>query len=507
MKVLFLVTELQKQFGGLYRYTVQLLDAWKKLPKNERRFEPIVLSVRDPKEPLGDLKRSAYFRDFERKNKGIKVYEATRGNHRCFFIDGEVPDMNLFHYELWEKYRIKSEKIAKLWPFYNDLCKFWYWAPRIAEYLTGRGEDIACIDAQDWLAFPAGFLSRERIDRPLICRFHSGEFGRSVGHPDMESAPVLVEAAALQEADYIQGVSIEETMFEITSLMPISEEMMEDLRRDRGDGWYAYQKMKKVKHEEFLIYESEVELVLLSDFVGAIPNGIYLDGWKGIKKSDITKMRGMLMRCLPNKKEIVLFIGRAVYRKGIDFLIQSFSEVKKSKPGIGLIISSSMDKNTFHKYSGMIRDLKLENDVYILNKWLNDNEKRHMLCASDVIALPSVYEPFGIVALEGLAADYVCEKHGMAGPVVVVGGTGGMDEIITSSVDGIEVPIENFRIDPGMLAHTIVKSCDKSLRKRISRSAAKRVQSRFFDWSFIVKRVFDIYEKSGDNFKLYRKFC
>ena len=93
------------------------------------------------------------------------------------------------------------------------------------------------------------------------------------------------------------------------------------------------------------------------------------------------------------------------------------------------------------------------------------------------------------------------------GPVVLVGDTGGMDEIITSGVDGFEVPIENFSMDSDLLAHTVFKSSDSNLRKKISRNAAKRVQSRFFDWDFIVKRVFDIYDKSRTNFKVYRKYC
>jgi glycosyltransferase involved in cell wall biosynthesis len=508
MKVLFLVTELQKQFGGLYRYTVQLLDAWNRIPKGKMEYEPLVLSLRDPNEPLGDLKRSGYFREFERKNRGVRIYEAVRGGQKCYFIDGQVPDMNLFHYELWKKYRVKSEKISKLWPFYKTLCNFWYWAPRVAKHLAARGVEIACIDAQDWLAFPAGFLARENIDRPLVCRFHSGEFGRSVGHPDFDSAPVLVEAAALQEADYVQGVSIRETMFEITNLMPVAEGMMEDLRKDNGEGWYAYQKMKKIKHDEFLIYESEVELVLLRDFVGAIPNGIHIGEWKNVRKADIERVRKALRGYLPGKERFVFFLGRAVYRKGIDFLIEAFGIIKKKHPEVGLVISSSMDENAGRKYSAMIKNMGLGDTVYIMNKWLSDREKKVMFCASDVIALPSVYEPFGIVALEGLAADYVCEKNGLVGPVVVVGGTGGMDEIIRSGMNGLEIPIENFRIDPEILAHAIISSIsDGNMKRRISKNGAKRVRSKYFDWNFIANRIFEVYGKAENNFRVYRKFC
>ena len=508
MKVLFLVTELQRPFGGLYRFAVELLGAWGKLPKNEMKYEPLVLSLRDPNEPLGDLKRSSYFKDFEERNSGVKIYEAIRGGQKCYFIEGEVPDMYLFHHELWKKYAIKSEKTSKHWPFYKNLCNFWYWAPKVAEYLIGKGTDIACIDAQDWLAFPAGFLTREKINRPLVCRFHSGEFGRSVFHPDFESAPVLVEVASLQEADYLQGVSINETIFELTNLMPVAEKMTEEMRKVKGGKWYEYQKMKEGKYNEFLIYESEVELVMLREFAGAIPNGIYLDEWEEIGRGDIEEMRKNLKKNLPGKEKFVFFVGRADYRKGMDFLIQAFEIIKKSNPEVGLIICSSMDSNTHKKYSEMIKTLGLENDIHVLNKWLEGKEKKSMLCASDVIALPSVYEPFGIVALEGLAADYVCEKNGLTGPVVVVGGTGGMNEIIKSGVNGFEVPIENFKIDPDILAQAITTSISKEdIRKKISKKGANRIQSEYFDWNFTVNKIFEVYGKAQENFEIYRKFC
>lgn len=508
MRVLFLVTELYKPVGGLHRYTVRMLGAWGRLLKKRKNIPaPLVFSIKRPADPPTDLKESEDFKEFVRQHPDVRIYEAKRDNTLCYFVEGQVPDMAGFHYNLWKKYRIKSEKISSVWPEYQNLCVFWYWMPKIAQWLVEQGFEIDCIDAQDWLAFPAGFLTREAISKPLVCRFHSGEWGRSLGNPDFDMAPVLIETAAMTEADYVQGVSIEETAFEIINLMPLAEKLTEEFREERGDLWYAYQKMKNMKYKEFLIYEPEAELVLIRDVIGAMPNGILLDVWEKISAEDIRNAEKSLRECLPGKDKFVFFLGRPDYRKGLSFLLDAWQSVRKRVPEAGLIIASSMDKREYGEWDGRIKKLGLGGDVHILSKWLVDHEKASLFCASHVIALPSVYEPFGIVALEGLAADYACERAGLTGPVVVVGNTGGMGEIIRSGVNGMEVPIEKFRIDVDLLAQILIECLtDEGLRKRLAAEGIKRVKSKYFVWDFIMERVLEIYKKAGDNFKIYKRF-
>jgi glycosyltransferase involved in cell wall biosynthesis len=508
MKVLFLVTELYRPVGGLHRYTVRLLGAWKRALERRRDIPTLlVFSIKKVADPPRDLKVSKYFRKFVQAHEGIQIYEAKRGGNLCYFVEGIVPDLNAFHYLLWKKYRIRSEAITQAWPNYKDLCTFWYWMPRIAQWLVEQGVEIACIDAQDWLAFPAGFLTREQIGRPLICRFHSGEFGRSLGNPQFDMAPVLVEIASLIEADYVQGVSIEETAFEVINLMPHVERLTDELRKERGDMWYAYQTMKNVRYKEFLIYEPEAELVLIRDVIGAMPNGILLDMWKEIKVHEIRRAAESMRKWLPGKEKFVIFLGRPEYRKGLTFLIEAWQQVKERVPEAGLIIATSLTKDEYEEWQSEIKRLDIQRHVYLLNRWLENHEKAALFCASDVIALPSVYEPFGIVALEGLAADYVCQRLGLTGPVVVVGNTGGMGEIIRSGVNGLEVPIAKFSIDVDLLARVLIQALtDEELRKRLAKEGARRVQSKFFSWDFLVERVFEIYQKAEENYKVYQRF-
>ena len=73
-KVLFLVTELQKPVGGLHRYSIEMLGAWKKaFESKQTEYEPLPISLRDPAVPLSDLRFCAEYGEFLKKHPKIPV--------------------------------------------------------------------------------------------------------------------------------------------------------------------------------------------------------------------------------------------------------------------------------------------------------------------------------------------------------------------------------------------------------------------------------------------------
>jgi len=506
-KALFLITELQKPVGGLYRYATELLSAWKKAVEEKRvDLEPLVLAMRDPGIPLGDLKPSQDFAGFTAAHPELKVYEAVRGNVKCFFLEASLSleERNAFHKELWEKFRVRSEKAAG-WEFYQKLNAFWKHAPLVAEYWqqTRSKEAIAVIDAQDWLAFPAGFLCKERLKLPLNCRFHSGEVGRSLGKADSDNPALLIEAAALQEADFVQGVSISEAKFEVFNLLPLKQKITAELAGLKPQKWSQEQAWKDECYEEFMLLEPE-DLELVGTCIGGITNGIILDGWRKVTPERIKFGKTVFKKLLPDKKKFVLFIGRAEWRKGIDHLLEAFALLRDSS--VGLVVSSRLSEEEYQKYYSKIVSLGIAKDVVIYNGWIEEDLKKSLFCACDVLALPSLYEPFGLVTLEGMAADLAAELNGFTGPVVVVGGTGGMKEVIKNGVNGFKVPMEReFELKPSLLARVLrIALTNEKLRRRISAGAAKRVQQKYFDWNYIIERVFEVYARAMDNYELWR---
>jgi glycosyltransferase involved in cell wall biosynthesis len=100
-------------------------------------------------------------------------------------------------------------------------------------------------------------------------------------------------------------------------------------------------------------------------------------------------------------------------------------------------------------------------------------------CA-DVSVVPSLFEPFGIVALEAMAAK----------SPVVVSDTGGLSEIVEHDVSGVKVYPNN----PDSLAWGIQKVLlDDNYRNYIRENAYKKVQEKY-DWRKIAVQTKRIYE-------------
>ncbi len=507
---LFLITELERPVGGLSRFATELLASWKEAhEQGKTEYEPIVLAMHDPAAPLSDLVPAQKFSELTTAYPQLSIYKAERGGVTCYFLDARMPveECNSFHGELYEKFRIRSERASRD-AYYRTLSAFWKYAPTVADFMQRKlNANIGVIDSQDWLAFPAGFLCREKLARPLLCRFHSGEYGRAMGKPDAVSAPLDIEASALATADFIQGVSISETKFELYNLAARKRQICSELAPRMPLGWLALQEERDEKFEEFLLLESD-SLEMVSEYCAGIPNGIILEPWRNVHIADIFKGREML-RGIFQKKGYVLFLGRPERRKGIDELLAAMAQLRGKD--IGLVISSNMSGGDYDALMTRIRSLRLESSVAVHNGWLSDSAKRSLLCAADVVALPSLYEPFGLVTLEALAADLACEENGTAGPVAIVGANGGMNEVIRNGVNGFKAPMAaQFELRPDHLARIISMACsDGALRARISKGAAERVQSPYFDWHYTVLRICECYRRAGRNYsrhaEIYRK--
>ncbi len=504
MKVAFLVTELQEPVGGLYRFSVQFLKTWKELIKGEDvPFEPLVVSVKYPHLPKGDLKRSSEFPELE-KRVNLKVWEGERGGVGVYFLESDHSweEKCRIYKKLWRDYHIKSDAASST-PFYKKLTDFWIDAPAFLEEITKK-ENIALIDAQDWLAFPAGFLAKERINKPLFVRFHSGEFGRSMGNPNWDDAPIRIETAALIESDYVQGVSTHEAKFEIYHLLPFREKIINELKRYKESRWQEEQRWKTSKYVEFLLKESE-DVERIGEVAAGVTNGIELKDWIGIEKEDVKNGEKILERIMPDKQKYILFLGRAERRKGIEELLKAMQLLKVEN--VGLIVFSHMSDEEEKNLQIKIRNLRIENKVKIVNTWIEAKKKMQLLCAADIIAVPSLYEPFGIITLEALAADLAADLNDKTGPAVVVGDTGGMSEIIRNGIDGFKSPMEfhKFKLEPVFLERILdMLLTNPELRKKIAENGARRVQAKYFNWKYIAKKIFEIYLKAIENYKYWR---
>ena len=119
------------------------------------------------------------------------------------------------------------------------------------------------------------------------------------------------------------------------------------------------------------------------------------------------------------------YLGRIHPTKGLEFFLQSFARMTKADGNATLVIAGSGDRNYENSLRNLALDLGLNGRVRFTG-YLAEEEKMSMLEGCGAFVLPSVYEPYGIVALEAMA-------HGK--PVIATY-PGGVEEIVKNNFNG-----------------------------------------------------------------------
>ncbi len=229
------------------------------------------------------------------------------------------------------------------------------------------------------------------------------------------------------------------------------------------------------------IIVSNPQLIKNSDFLPqyqnkceVIPIGTNLN-WVN---SNENQKNNLDLRGIDNKGAMILFVGRLVYYKGIEYLVQAM----KSVPGAFLIvIGSGPFENNLKRE---INDLGLGERIKIIPEV--ETETLHNYFKScDLLVLPSVEksETYGIVQIEAMA----CGK-----PVICTELGTGTSFINQDGITGLVVPPR----DPKSLAEAIIKLVNsKELRSAFGDKGKERAFNEF-DSHKMVKRIYNLYEKA-----------
>ena len=151
-------------------------------------------------------------------------------------------------------------------------------------------------------------------------------------------------------------------------------------------------------------------------------------------------------------------------RKDIHVLINAVPKVLEKVNAKFIIVGSGYMKE---QLSNIVRSMKLEHKVLFLG-FVDDETLLRLQKCADVSVVPSLFEPFGIVALEAMAAK----------SPVVVSDTGGLSEIVDHDLTGVKVYPNN----PDSLAWGITKILlDENYKRHIRENAYRKVQEKY-DW-------------------------
>ncbi len=212
--------------------------------------------------------------------------------------------------------------------------------------------------------------------------------------------------------------------------------------------------------------------------IEVVSDGVDLKKFKKTKKLE-RKAEQLKKKLMLKEKKIILFAGRLVPQKGIQYLIKAMPLIIKKFPEAILLIAGN---NTSQNYKKELKKEIKKNNLKKQIKFLDYVEQKKMpelICASNLIASPSTYEPIGIINLEAIALNK---------PVIIPSSIGSIETLRDSAV------IVDSR-KPEEISHAVIKifSSKKLYRKLSSKG---RINAKKVEWKKIALRIEKILRKT-----------
>jgi len=293
--------------------------------------------------------------------------------------------------------------------------------------------------AHDWLSVIAGITVKKETGLPLAFHVHSTEKGRTLGNGS--SVVSNIELHGANAADLIVTVSY-----------AMKDELVH-LGFPKEKIYVSYNGVDPQKYDPKNVTAEQIRSVRQSC---------------GLKDEDL----------------MILFLGRLVGVKGVDKLIMSMPHILPKIPKAKLVIVGIGDLQEY--LVNLVKTMRLDDYVKFRFDFIPEEERIMHYAACDVAVFPSLYEPFGIVALEAMS---------MERPVVVgAAGVSGMREIVICC--GEEQC--GFHVDPNNptdIAWGITSAIESPERtKWLGQNGRKRVLNEF-TWSKIAEKTAELYEQ------------
>lgn len=290
------------------------------------------------------------------------------------------------------------------------------------------------IHAHDWLAAEVGNGLKHRWKVPLVATIHATERGRGRGWLHNDAA-----------------------------------------RRINDLEWrLTYEAWRVIVCSHFMAEQVRDYFQTPGDKIDVVANGVHLgdtpfydaDDWIGFRR-----------RFVDDDERMAFHVGRIVYEKGLHVLLDAWPTVA-SKVRARLVIAGTGEY--LEPLKAQAATLGLGDSVRFTGFITNEDRDR-LYHAADLAIFPSLYEPFGIVALEALAN--ACP--------LVVSDAGGLAEVVQHGVTGLVVPKDN----PGALADSVIASLARPDIARARAAAALRDIREFYTWPRIAWSTREVYER------------
>ena len=211
-----------------------------------------------------------------------------------------------------------------------------------------------------------------------------------------------------------------------------------------------------------------------------IPNGVDIKAFADIQPSGKDQFRKKIAR--PNER-IILFVGRLVYRKGVHVLIAAMPEILKRVDAKLIIVGGVGYMKDF--LERQVHRAGLNGKVSFMGS-VDDQTLKLLYKSADVCVVPSLFEPFGITAIEAFAAQ----------TPLVVADSGGLSEIVAHNRTGVKVIPNNAK----SLAEGVMKVLlDPSFAQRIRSNAYREVLQKY-KWEKVGQKLRHLYQNICDEY-------
>jgi glycogen(starch) synthase len=203
-----------------------------------------------------------------------------------------------------------------------------------------------------------------------------------------------------------------------------------------------------------------------------IPNGIDPED---LQPQDAAELERLRAEFAAPEERLVLLVGRLVYEKGFQIALEAMPLLIERLPGTRFVVAGSGTHE--RELRRQAAQLGLMAHGTFLG-WIGDDFLHSLYRIADVCVVPSIYEPFGLVALEAMASGCPC----------IVADTGGLREVVPDGAVGLR-----FRArDPASLADVAGRVLsDGDLGRRLVAEAHEHVRS--FDWFDVAERTAAVY--------------
>lgn len=296
-----------------------------------------------------------------------------------------------------------------------------------AAYDIAMREQFDLIHAHDWTSYLAGVAAKLASGKPLVLHVHATSFDQAGGN-NVDPEIYAIERRAFHSADSVVAIS------NLT---------------------------KNIVTSRYGVDPEKVTVV-----------------HNGIKPYVPPTLPPVLQELKDQGKKIVFYNGRITIQKGVDHFIRAARKVVDTDSSVVFVISGWGDME--HQIMHLVGSLGLSQNVIFAGA-LWDDERDRMYQAADLLVMPSVSEPFGLVPLEAI----------QQGTPVLISKQSGVAEVLTHALK-----VDFWDIDEmankilaalryGVMNRQLVEEGRRELHRLTWRKAADKVlmlYRKLLDW-------------------------